>query len=321
MFPIEWLTQANDRLRSFVTHTPITYDGDHHLLIKWESYQITGSFKVRGALNRVFNLQDWEVKHGLVTTSAGNHGQGLAYAGKIARVPVKVFVPENASKLKVERIQALGATVGHVPGDYGRAERAGKQYAEEHGVTWVSPYNDSLVIAGQSTVAQEVILDFPEAIEATWIVPIGGGGLISGIAVYLASLTAKPRIIGVQAEASPFFYHLQRWGSQTGAVDLPTLADGLAGAVEAGSITIPIVGRYVEDIVLVSEQELVDAVRYAWEFYGEPIEPSGAAGLAAALSGKIDTRPSVVIVTGGNISAAAHLALINSQINAAYTTV
>ena len=302
MLPFPWLQQAADRLSNWLIQTPLTYDGVNHLIIKWESYQHTGSFKVRGALNRSLSLQPWEVRQGLVTASAGNHGLGLAYCGQMVSTPVTVFVPEDASTYKTDRIASYGARTVRIPGGYEHAERAGKLFAASSGATWISAYNDGFVIAGQSTIVPEMIAAYPEITEMVWVVPVGGGGLISGIASYLHHTDPKIRIIGVQVEASPFFYSLFVKGTQSGVRDLPTVAEGLAGAIEENSATIPIVRTHVQKMVLVSEKDLINAMAYAWENYGEPIEPSGAAALAAVLSSKIPDRPAVIIVSGGNIA-------------------
>lgn len=310
MIPMEWVQRAQASLAPHIKKTPVTYDADQDIFLKWESVQVTGSFKIRGALNKILNLSDWEREQGLVTASAGNHGQGVAYAGAQMHVPVTVFVPENASPIKIQRIIEYGAQVLKIPGGYEAAERAGKMHAAASGCTWISPYNDGLVIAGQATIAAEILADIPAAQSSPWVVPVGGGGLISGIAAYLHAKTPNPHIFGVQPMASPFFHSIFKRGTQAGVQDSPTLCDGLAGAIEQDSITIPLIKKFVQDIILVEENEIIQAMQYAWEVYGEPMEPSGAAGLAAVLSGKIPGKPSTVIISGGNITPESHAQLI-----------
>lgn len=310
MLPYEWISNARDRIAPFVTHTQITYDGVNDLFIKWESVQITGSFKVRGALNKILTLLPWEISPGIVTASAGNHGLGVAFAGEQVGANVTVFVPEDASPLKVTKIRSLGAVVRFVHGGYAEAERAGKQYTAATGSTWISPYNDGQVIAGQGTVCLEILKDIPESSKMTWVVPVGGGGLISGIACGLSVSEQKTEIVGVQSAASPYFHALYHHRNQLNVTERPTLADGLAGAIEENSLTIPVVRKYIHAIELVEEQELVDAMAYAWSCYGEPMEPSGAASLAAVLCGKVKSRPAVIVVSGGNIDPKHHLDLV-----------
>lgn len=313
MIPKEWFKKAASDIKPFIVNTPVTYDGSYSMFLKWESAQVTGSFKVRGALNKIINLQNWERNKGLITASAGNHGQGLAYAGQLFQAKTTIFVSISASTYKIQKMMDYGASIHKIAGGYANAERAGKMYSETTGGTWVSPYNDGHVIAGQGTLAAEITAEIPHADKAVWVVPVGGGGLISGIVSFLASYQYDPRIIGVQAAASPYFYSLFKYGHQKNIDEQVTLADGLAGEIEGDSVTIPIVCKCVDDIVLVSEAEIVEAMTYAWEYIGEPIEPSGAVGLAAVLSGKISHKPRIVIISGGNISPEQHLNLIRLQ--------
>jgi threonine dehydratase len=257
-------------------------------------------------LNKVLSLQDWERQAGLVTASAGNHGQGVALAGQLTGAPVTVFVSEHAVPAKVEAMRSLGAQVEFVPGGYAEAETFGLKYAAEHHKAWVSAYNDGQVIAGQGTLGLEVLQQLSEGSAPIWLVPVSGGGLISGVGAALQRVTPRPRLIGVQAEASPFMHALFYRDTQENVPDLPTLADGLAGAVETDALTISLVKQWVDEIVLVSEDEIASAIALAWHEYGEIVEGSGAVCLAAVLSGKVDERPAVVVVSGGNIQPEVH---------------
>jgi threonine dehydratase len=312
MIPPAWLEQAQVRLRAHILETPLSYDREAGLYLKWENRQTTGSFKLRGALNKVLALEEWERGRGLAAASAGNHGQGVALAGSKVGARVLIFASEHAVPAKLEAMRRLGAEVRLIPGGYGEAEAAGLVYAAEHETTWVSPYNDGLVISGQATLALEALaqlerLGAGEAPKA-WIVPVGGGGLCAGIASALQSSPARPglRLVGVQSDASPFFHALFHQGSQSLAVELPSLADGLAGPVEANSVTIPILKHSLDDLVLVSEAEIEAAIRLAWERYGEVIEGSAAAALAAAWFGQVAERPALVVLSGGNIQPELH---------------
>ena len=310
MLPSKWLEEASQRLDGKVHRTPLTHDAERGLYIKWENRQKTGSFKARGALNKVLTLEDWEREMGLVTASAGNHGQGVALAAQTLGCPVRVFVPQDAPQVKVDAISALGADVVVIDGGYHDAEEAGLAYAKRNDATWVSPYNDGHVVAGQGTCAQEVLQDQPETATATWIVPVSGGGLLAGVSAVLREQAQPKRVIGVQVATQAYMHGLFYRNTQADVEDLPTLADGLAGAVEDGSITVPLIRKYVDDILLVSEDEVADAVAFAWMEYGERIEGSGAVGLAAVLSGKISARPSVIVVSGGNIQPEIHAEIL-----------
>ena len=302
MIPFEWLEQAHERISPYVVKTSLTFDSQNDLYLKWENHQVTGSFKARGALNKVFALEEWELERGLVTASAGNHGQGVALAGRIRPSQVIVFASEHAIPNKLQAMRDLGAEIHLVPGGYAQAENAGISYARERSATWVSPYNDGLIIAGQGTIALEAFeqLKVPDPI--TWVVPAGGGGLLSGIGCALARLSPGSKLVGVQSEASAFLHHIYHQGTQQGVEELPSLADGLSGPVENGSVTVSLVKQYATDFILVSESEIRQAIRYAWDAYHECIEGSAAVALAAVLSGKVSTRPALLVLTGGNIN-------------------
>jgi threonine dehydratase len=311
MIPTEWLELATRRLQGQIHQTPLTYDADLDLYLKWENRQVTGSFKIRGALNKVLSLEGWEQKRGLVTASAGNHGQGVAFAGRLVGAPVTVFASEHAVPAKIEAMRALGAEVRLVEGGYEVAERTGEIFAGTAQATWISPYNDGQVVAGQATLGLEILAQLEPKRPGTVVVPVGGGGLLAGIGSAMADLTPRPRLVGAQSVASPFFYAIYHHGSQYGVVEMDSLADGLAGAVETGSITIPLVRRYGDDFVLVTEEQIAAAIAYAWQKYGEIIEGSAAVTLAAVLGGMVgkqrsDEDPLVVVISGGNIQPEIH---------------
>ncbi len=311
LIPYSWFEQAKKRISPYIKKTPLTYDGKNRLYLKWENHQVTGSFKARGALNKILALQEWELQKGLVTASAGNHGQGVALAGKIRQAPVIVFASEHAQPNKLQAMRDLGADIRLVPGGYGEAEQAGISYAAATGATWISPYNDGMIIAGQGTIAMEIKHELVDISSLTWVVPAGGGGLISGIGCALQDVNPSSRLIAVQSEASPFLYNIYQHGTQDGVQDLPSLADGLAGRIEDSSVTIPIVKNYVTDFILVTEPEIRRAIKYAWITYHERIEGSAAAALAAVISQRVTDRPALVVLTGGNIDLKTHAQIIN----------
>lgn len=311
MIPSEWLDLATRRLQGQVHQTPLTYDADLDLFLKWENRQVTGSFKIRGALNKVLSLESWELQRGLVTASAGNHGQGVAVAGKQAGAPVIVFASSHAVPAKLEAMRALGADVRLVDGGYEAAEQTAQAYAVETQRTWISPYNDGQVIAGQATVGMEIVEQMAPETPGTVIVPVGGGGLVVGIGAVMARMDPRPRVVGAQSVASPFMYAIFTHGTQHGVNELESLADGLAGPVEMGSITVPLVRRYVDDFVLVTEEQIASAIAYAWRKHGEIIEGSAAVALAAVMNGTIrrqepHTGPLVAVMSGGNIQPEVH---------------
>lgn len=321
MIPYEWFGQAQSRIAPHIQQAPLTYDAKRGLYLKWENRQVTGSFKPRGALNKVLSLEDWEREAGLVAASAGNHGQGVALAGRITGAPVEVFVSSHAVPAKVQAMKDLGAQIHVVEGGYAEAESAGRKYANEHQRTFISPYNDGQVIAGQGTLGLEILNALTstpspagrgEGVRdvANWLVPTGGGGMISAFGALLSRVSPRPKLIGVQAAASPFTHSLFHRHTQQGIEDLPTLADGLSGAVEEGSVTIPMIEKYMDDFLLVTEEEIARAMAFAWYVYQEKIEGSAAVGLAAVLAGKMEARPSVIIVSGGNVQPEVHAEIV-----------
>jgi threonine dehydratase len=315
MFPFIWIQQARERIRPYIKTTKLTYDSELNLYIKWENQQITGSFKARGALNKILSMEEWETTQGVITASAGNHGLGVAYAGSLVNSPVIVYVGESTVKAKVDAIRAYGAEIRAVPGGFGEAELEALAVARKSQKIWISPYNDAQVIAGQGTIALEILDDLPEGLKPDWLVPVSGGGLISGIgSVVKAGIHQNGMLIGVQAETSAFMHGLFHDGTQENVEELPSIADGLSGPVEANSITIPMVRDLLSDLVIVSEDEIIAAVAYAWERYGERVEGSGAVSLAAVMTGKISSRPAVLIVSGGNIQPELHDQIVDGSI-------
>ena len=292
---------AGLRLRGRVKATPLFQDASSGLWLKCEHEQITGSFKLRGALNRALQLTLEERKRGLVAASAGNHGQGVAYAARLLETRATIVVPTGAVARKIDAIRALGAEVIAVDGGYAAAEAEGRRWAHARDAVWISPYNDTQVVAGQGTIGLEI-----EAQWETWrasggaevFVPVGGGGLISGIGAALATLRPKVRVIGVLPEHSAYLHAYFHSGSMTQVVEQRTLADGLAGAVEVDSITLPLVRALVDDMILVSEDEIRSALSWAWR-RGQVIEPSAAVALAGALRSQAKAR--LAILSGGNV--------------------
>lgn len=293
---------AGQRLRAHVRRTPLRRDPSTGLWLKCEHEQATGSFKLRGALNRCLQLTRAELDRGLVAASAGNHGQGVAYAARLLGARATIVVPSDAIACKVDAIRALGAEVRLVDGGYQAAEAEGQRLASATGGVWISPYNDPEVIAGQATVGLEIqdqLRSEPDALRCSVYVPVGGGGLASGIGAALDPYRPGVRVLGVLPEASPYLHRYFHTGSVEGVVEQPTLADGLSGPVEKGSITYALVRRYVDDMLLVSEAKIREAMRWAGSRH-EVIEPSAAVALAAALWEGGGTR--VAVLSGGNVA-------------------
>jgi threonine dehydratase len=298
---------ASRKIGSFVARTPTYYSvvfsqrTGAEVYLKLECFQPVGVFKIRGAVNKICSLPPSELKKGLVTSSSGNHGVAVAYAAKIYGTKAVVVVPENAVKEKVEAIETYGAEVVKYGKDYDEAYSKALEIQKKTGITFVHPFNDSLVIAGQGTVGLELLEDVPDL--NTIIVPIGGGGLISGISVAAKTLNPNIRMVGVQPEGAPAVYRSWKAGKIVEVDSVNTVADGLA-ARKPLDLTFRIIKKYVDDILLVTEQEIGEAVLALLHEAHILAEPSGAASLAALLS-KYNPKPEekvAVIVSGANIS-------------------
>jgi threonine dehydratase len=306
--PLADIQAARRRVAEHILSTPVTRDEGLGLWLKWENRQITGSYKPRGALNMVLSLDRSALERGLIACSAGNHGQGVALAGQKAGASVAIYVPESTPRIKLDKMRALGAKVILVPGLYGDAEAAAMQAAREQGKVYVSPYNDPLVMAGAGTVALDWLEQTPGL--GAVLIPVGGGGLISGFGSAARGLRPGLTVFGVQSEASAFMHAEYYRGNSSDVPDLPTLTDGLAGSIEPGSATIPLTRQIAAGILLVSEEEVERAIAYAYHRHGEVVEGSGAVGLAAVMAGKVESTGSLgLLVTGGNIDPDKHAAI------------
>ena len=298
---------ARNRIKSFIRETPLEYSFfysriiDADVYFKLENLQITGSFKVRGALNKMLKLSREEREKGVVTASAGNHGLGVAYASDILRTDALICIPENTPENKIRAIKNYDCNLKICGEDYDETEKMAEEKAVETGRIYISPYNDVDVIAGQGTIGLEILMENPE-IDIV-LVPVGGGGLISGIAVAAKKLKNSINIFGVQSYASPSMYESIKKGKIV-KVDLkPSIAEGIHGNIEKGSITFDIVRKYVDDILLVSEKDIANAIKLFLENHHLISEGAGAVGLAAISKYRnlFRKRKIAIVISGGNI--------------------
>ncbi len=273
--------------------------GDVHL--KLECWQQTGSFKVRGALNKLVSLSPEERARGIVTASAGNHGLGVAYASRALGLPaVVIFVPQSASAAKVNRLELFDCQVRRAGADYDAAHAIAEAYARERGAVYVSAYDDPLVIAGQGTVGLEVMEELPGA--TLLLVPVGGGGLIAGIALAATAVNPAIRMVGVQPEASPAAYLSLRDGHPYETYPAaPTICDGLAGGF--GRVPYQLAAHLIDQVSIVPEAEVREAVRWLVAHEQLVVEGSGAIAIAPLLSGRLDVagQQVVAVLTGRNL--------------------
>jgi len=305
MVALEDVRAAAERIRPYVVRTPLERSAllsavcGCDVWLKFECFQTTGSFKLRGALNA---LQLLDRPGPVVTASAGNHGLGVARAAALLGRPASVVVPQTASPVKVEALRRSGADlIQHGP-TYDEAEAEALRLATEHVWPFISAYNDAGVIAGGGTIALEIFEDLPTV--RALIVPAGGGGLISGVGVATHGLDPSVAVYGVQSEASPALHAALEHGRVVPVVVRPSLADGLSGNVDAESITIGLMREHVRSVELVSEDGIADAIR--WLVVNERVvtEGSAAVGVAALLGGGLGPPgPVAVVLSGRNIAA------------------
>jgi threonine dehydratase len=269
---------------------------------KLETLHRTGSFKERGALTKLLTLDARESRAGVVAMSAGNHAQGVAYHARRLGIPATIVMPEGTPFIKIDRTEAFGAKVVLKGDSLTAARQAADRLARDQGLALVHPYDDPAVIAGQGTIALELLADRPDL--DTLVVPIGGGGLISGIAVAAKALNPDIEIIGVQSTLYPSMYRLMRGEDPGPPAAAATLAEGIA-VKEPGRLTRHIVKALVSDILLVDEAMLEDAVETLLESQKLVVEGAGAAGLAAVLAApeRFRGRRVGIVICGGNIDA------------------
>ena len=302
------VTAAERRIRPYVRETPVDESPalgqatGTRVLLKMEHLQLTGSFKLRGAMNRLLSLTPEEKAKGIVTASSGNHGAAVAYGLKALGCPGVIFVPENVSPAKVANIRSYGAEVRTHATDSGITEIFARRHAEGNAQVYISPYNDPAVVAGQGTIGAELARQV-DGIDALFVA-LGGGGLISGIAGYLKSPGRRLEVIACSPENSAVMHHSVQAGRILTMESKPTLSDGTAGAVEQGAITLDLCRRLVDRFVLVSEDEIKDAMRLVIDRHHTLIE--GAAGVAVAGFLKEKDRFAgknvVIVLCGANIS-------------------
>jgi threonine dehydratase len=283
-----------------------------HVHIKVESIQPIRSFKVRGALTKIMRLHPEKGGARVITASAGNHGQGVAYAAAAFKIPATVYVPETANELKVEAIKRLGATVVTAGRNYNDAYLEAMRHREEGGATFVHAFNDPDVIAGQGTIAVELLHDLDDF--DTVLVPIGGGGLIGGIALYIKELRPKVRVIGVEPAGADGMHRSLRAGRVVTLDRVNTIADGLAASAP-GRLTLELAQRYVDDVVLVEDTEMLHAIRLLFELEHLLAEPAGAAALAALLYhySPAPNERVVVILSGANVTGEVMIRALKSR--------
>jgi threonine dehydratase len=297
---------ARARLRDAIYTSPCAYSetfsraSGNKVWLKLENLQMTGSFKERGALNKLASLSEAERARGVMAASAGNHAQGVAYHASRLGVRARIFMPLSTPLIKVSATRGYGAEVVLAGANYDEAFAEATARCAEEGWTFVHPFDDDAVIAGQGTLGLEILSQFPY-LEAV-VVPVGGGGLVAGVACALKEVNPKIRVIGVQTTRLPSMRAALAAGAPTTIAAATTIADGIA-VRRAGERTVPLCARYVDDLVEVDEEEIAAAILFLLEKEKTMAEGAGAAGVAALLQRKtgLEGKKVVTIVGGGNI--------------------
>jgi threonine dehydratase len=299
----EDIEQAAERIKGVVRHTPLEHsrwlsNDERKVSLKLECFQATGSFKLRGAMARISSLTEEERRRGILTVSAGNHGLAVAHCAERLRLDATIVVPRTGSPAKIEAIRRYGVTLLARGENYDEAEREAREMERASGKVFVSPYNDPFVIAGQGTVAMEMMADDAD-IDAI-VVPTSGGGLLAGVLISAKTINPRIKVYGAEPAASPTMKRSLEAGRIVEIEEDATIADGLAGNIEPGSITFPIIERLVDEIILVEEDDIKRAIARAAREDHLIIEGAAATGIAA-----LDRAPSgrvAAIVTGRNIA-------------------
>ena len=302
---LDLIREAHERIKDKITRTPVMTSGTldrlagSKLFFKCENFQKTGSFKARGATNAVFSLSQSQAQRGVATHSSGNHGAALARAAQLRGIRAYVVMPDNSPHVKQDSVRRYGGQITFCEPTLAAREKALERLIADHGACVIHPYNDRRVMAGQGTAAVELIEAVPEL--DIVLTPVAGGGLLSGIAVAAKSLKPSIHVIGVEPAAADDAARSFRSGRIVPSVNPATIADGLRASL--GDKTFAEIRRSVDDIVTISEESIVSAMRRIWEVMKILVEPSGAVAYAAVVEGKLDVNGKRVglVLTGGNL--------------------
>ena len=284
-----------------------------HIYLKLENQQITGSFKIRGAINAISNLSPAQKKAGVVALSTGNHGRGLAFAANLMKIRCIICMSKLVPNNKIEGIKALGAEVRLIGTNQDEAQLEADRLSIEEGMTYVSPFDNIDVIAGQGTLGLEIHQQIPKLNFA--FVPLSGGGLICGVSRALKSLNRNLKVIGVSMDRGAAMYESQKAGKPIFVKEEESLADALTGGIGLDNkYTFELTKQLVDEIVLVSEKEIADAIHYAYWHESQIVEGAGAVAIASLLNKKFKPNgPSVALMCGRNINMEKHFSLISAK--------
>jgi len=302
------VVEAERRIRNYIRETPLEFSSylsqkyNANVYLKLENFQITGSFKIRGAINKFLSLNEGEREKGVITASSGNHGIAIAHVLKKFGCKGTIYLPQSASPAKIEILRSYGVNIEFYGNDCIEAEMTAKKIAKEKKLIYISPYNDLKIIGGQGTIAVEIERQLKDI--DIILVPVGGGGLISGIAGYFKNVNSKIKIVGCQPRNSPIMYESIKAGKILAIESKPTISDGTAGGIEEGAITFNICKKYVDDYVIVEEEEIKEAIKLILDKHSMLIEGAGALSVACFLKEreKFVGKNVVLLISGARIS-------------------
>lgn len=312
----EEVRAAEEVIRPYVRETPVESSpelscGSGSVWLKVESQQVTGSFKVRGALNKLLRLSEQEKRGGgVVACSAGNHGLGVALASQVCGLQSTVFVPQTIDPQRRRELERFPIDLRIEGASYSHVEQIALNFAQEKSLPFISPYNDPRVIAGQGTIAVELIRQLPEL--DIVVVAVGGGGLAAGVGAYLKAIKPHVLVVGVSPVNSAFMFDAVSGTPSEFSADLPTLSDSTAGAIQAGSITVPLCKGVIDQWILVDEDDIRAAMRYLFYEHRLVVEGAGALSIAAYVKeqARFKDAHTALVVCGGNIDSRKFLSIV-----------
>jgi threonine dehydratase len=319
MITLRDIEEARKSIRGEVNRTPLVRSQflsnlcSGEVYLKLENLQVTNSFKIRGALNRMMHLTPEEKRRGVVAASSGNHAQAVAIGAEKLNLDATVVVPETTPKIKIEKIRKHMVDLILHGEMYDLAEQYAREIARKEGRTFISAYNDPYVVAGQGTIGLEILEDLPTV--DTIIVPVSGGSLLGGIATAAKGIKPDVEILGVQPENTPAMYYSLKAGKIIDVKMKHTIADGLDGNIEQGSVTFEIARKYVDEVILFNEETIKKAIRLLWEKERQVTEGSGAISIAPIITSaqRFARKKTVAVISGGNIDEAVFQNILASQ--------
>lgn len=309
MITLQEIEEARRTIEGSIRRTPLIHS--HYLsklcrgdfFLKLENLQLTNAFKIRGATNKIRHMDREELKRGIVTASAGNHAQGVAAAAEKLEIKldVTIVVPENTPRIKIDKIRKYGVNLIRYGDVYDKTEQHAKEISQKTGATYISPYNDELIISGQGTIGLEILEDMPDVDRI--IAPVGGGGILSGISLVTKNKKPNVELFGVESEASPSMHDSLKAGKLVTVPVRESIADGLSGNVESDSITFQIIQKNVSKLILVKEESIRKAIHRLWVNDGQVVEGAAATVVSALLENPqlFSDKKTVAVLTGGNI--------------------